>query len=58
MKKKLTSRKFILAIAAFVSGCVLCYGNYGPIGTAAGGFIQTAATVAYILAEASVDASK
>lgn len=56
-KRKLTSRKFWLAVAMFVSGCIVAFGgDPGKAETASGLIMQGAAVVAYIIGEGLADA--
>lgn len=57
-KRKLTSRKLWLAIAAFVSGLIVAFGgNEGTAETVAGVILQGAAVLGYLLAEGLADAA-
>lgn len=57
-KRKLTSRKLWLAIAAFVSGLIVAFGgNQETANTVAGVLLQGAAVVGYLLAEGLADAA-
>lgn len=56
-KKKLTSRKFWLAVAAFVSGLIVALGaEKSTAESVAGLILQGAAVVAYIIGEGLADA--
>lgn len=56
--RKLTSRKFWLALAAFVSGLIVAFGGTrSTADTVSGVILQGAAVLGYILAEGLVDAS-
>ena len=56
-KRKLTSRKFWVAIAGFVSGILVAFKvDAGTIETVSGLIMSAASAVAYILAEGFVDA--
>ena len=56
-KRKLTSRKFWLAIAMFVSGCIVAFGGDAERAEVVSGLImQGAAVVAYIIGEGLADA--
>ena len=60
--RKLTSRKFILAVFGMASGLALAFGVEGSelveiIGTVSGILTALASAVAYINAEAKVDAA-
>ena len=56
-KKKLTSRKLWMAVAAFVSGLILAFGGTeGTASTVAGVILQGAAVIGYLLAEGMTDA--
>lgn len=53
---KLTSRKFWLAVAAFVSGLITAFGGEpGTAETVAGIILQGAAVLGYLLAEGLTD---
>lgn len=55
--RKLTSRKFWLAVTLFVSGLITAFGgDEGTAATVSGCIMQGAAVVAYILAEGWADA--
>lgn len=55
--RKLTSRKFWLAVAAFVSGVIAAFGgDPGTAETIAGLIMQGAAVLGYLLAEGLADA--
>lgn len=55
-KRKLTSRKFWVAVAAFVSGLVLAFGgNESTATTVSGCILQGAAVIGYLVAEGLVD---
>lgn len=57
-RRKLTSRKFWVAIAGFVSGCVLAFG--GSAETAeliVGVMMQGASVIAYIIGEGLADSA-
>lgn len=57
-KRKLTSRKFWLAIAMFVSGCIAAFGGDAEKADVVSGLImQGAAVVAYIIGEGLADAA-
>lgn len=57
-KRKLTSRKLWLAIAAFVSGLIVAFGGrQETANTVAGVLLQGAAVVGYLLAEGLADAA-
>jgi hypothetical protein len=57
-KKKLTSRKLWLAIAAFVSGLIVAFGGAeSTANTVAGVILQGAAVLGYLLAEGLADAA-
>ncbi len=57
-KRKLTSRKFWLAIAMFVSGCIVAFGGDSEKAEVVSGLImQGAAAVAYIIGEGLADAA-
>lgn len=56
-KRKLSSRKFWLSIALFISGLVIAFGgSQETADTVMGCIMQGAAVVAYIIAEGLVDA--
>lgn len=55
-KRKLSSRKFWLAIAMFVSGLIVAFGGKQEMAdTVMGCIMQGAAVIAYIVAEGLVD---
>ena len=57
-KRKLTSRKFWLAIAAFVSGCIVAFSGEAEKAEVISGLImQGAAVIAYIIGEGLADAA-
>lgn len=57
-KKKLTSRKLWMAVAAFVSGLILVFGGAETTAnTVAGVILQGAAVLGYLLAEGLADAA-
>ena len=57
-KRKLTSRKFWVAIAAFVSGLILAFGGtQSTAETVSGVILQGAAVLGYLLAEGLADAA-
>lgn len=57
-KRKLTSRKLWLAIAAFVSGLILAFGGAeSTASTVSGVILQGAAVIGYLLAEGLTDAA-
>lgn len=57
-KRKLTSRKFWLAVAMFVSGCIVAFGESKETAEMVSGLImQGAAVVAYIIGEGLADAA-
>ena len=57
-KKKLTSRKFWVAVAGFVSGCVVAFGGSADTAqTIVGVLLQGACVVAYIVGEGIADFS-
>lgn len=57
-KKKLTSRKLWVAVAAFVSGLILAFGGAETTAnTVAGVILQGAAVLGYLLAEGLADAA-
>ena len=56
--RKLTSRKLWLAIALFVSGCMVAYGKSQTEADMVSGLImQGAAVIAYIIGEGLADAA-
>lgn len=56
--RKLTSRKFWIAVAAFVSGLILAFGGSENTATTVSGVIlQGAAVLGYLLAEGLTDAA-
>lgn len=56
--RKLTSRKFWVAIAGFVSGLILAFGGSESTATTVSGCIlQGAAVLGYLLAEGLADAA-
>lgn len=57
-KRKLTSRKLWLAVAAFVSGLILAFGGTeSSAATVSGVILQGAAVLGYLLAEGLTDAA-
>lgn len=55
-KRKLSSRKFWMALALFVSGLILAFGGSKETAdTVMGVIMQGAAVIAYIVAEGLVD---
>lgn len=56
-KRKLTSRKFWVAIAGFVSGLLFAFGKGEVAETVTGIIMSGASIVAYIIGEGLVDAS-
>ncbi len=57
-KRKLTSRKLWLAVAAFVSGLIVAFGGAETAAnTVAGVILQGAAVLGYLLAEGLTDAA-
>lgn len=56
-KRKLTSRKFWMAVALFVSGLITAAGHEEEAQTVAGLIMQGAAVVAYIIGEGLADSS-
>ncbi len=57
-KRKLTSRKLWLAVAAFVSGLILAFGGAeSTANTVSGTLLQGAAVLGYLLAEGLTDAA-
>ena len=57
-KRKLTSRKLWMALAAFVSGLILAFGGEeSTAATVSGVILQGAAVLGYLLAEGLTDAA-
>jgi hypothetical protein len=57
-KKKLTSRKFWLAVAGFVSGLILAFnGSVEVAETVSGCIMSGASVIAYIVGEGMADAA-
>lgn len=57
-KQKLTSRKFWVAVASFVSGLILAFGAGEDIAVAVSGVIMSGGTaIAYIIGEGLIDAA-
>ena len=57
-KRKLTSRKLWLAVAAFVSGLIVAFGGAETAAnTVSGVILQGAAVLGYLLAEGLTDAA-
>ena len=55
-KRKLTSRKFWVAIAGFVAGLIVAFGGGSTVAeTVSGCILSGAAVVAYIIGEGLVD---
>ena len=55
-KRKLSSRKFWMAIALFISGLIIAFGGKQEMAdTVTGCIMQGAAVIAYIIAEGLVD---
>lgn len=55
-KRKLSSRKFWMAVALFISGLILAFGGSKETAdTVCGVIMQGAAVIAYIIAEGLVD---
>lgn len=56
-KKKLTSRKFWVAVSGFVAGLILAFnGNAATVETVTGCIMSGASVVAYIIGEGMSDA--
>ncbi len=56
--RKLTSRKFWMAVTGLVSGLILAFGGEASTAeTVSGVLLQLASVVAYVLAEGLTDAS-
>ena len=59
MLRKLTSRKFWLALAAFISGLIVAFGGGEDTAQSVSGIIlQGAAVLGYLLAEGLTDAQE
>ena len=57
-KRKLTSRKFWIAVTALVSGLILAFGGSDADANEIGGIIMAAASaVAYVIGEGLTDAA-
>lgn len=57
-KRKLTSRKLWMAMAAFVSGLIVAFGgDEGTASTVSGCILQGAAVLGYLLAEGLADSA-
>lgn len=57
-KRKITSRKLWMAIALFVSGCIVAFGGDAEKAEVVSGLImQGAAVIAYIIGEGLADAA-
>lgn len=57
-KRKLTSRKFWMALALFVSGLIIAFGGKQELAdTVSGCIMQGAAVLGYLLAEGLTDAA-
>lgn len=56
-KRKLTSRKFWMSVALFVSGILTTTGNGEKAETIAGLIMQGAAVIAYVIGEGLADNS-
>ena len=58
MKQKLTSRKFWMAIAGFVSGLLMIFGySDGTVETISGAVVALGSSVGYMIAEAKADSA-
>lgn len=58
MKQKLTSRKFWMAIAGFVSGLLMMFGySDGVVETISGAVVALGCSVGYMIAEAKADSA-
>lgn len=56
-KRKISSRKFLAAVAGLVTGLAMVFGlDQGTISNVAGAVVSVASVVAYIMAEGKVDA--
>ena len=57
-KRKLTSRKFWMALALFISGLIIAFGGKKELAdTVSGCIMQGAAVLGYLLAEVLTDAA-
>ena len=57
-ERKLTSRKFWVAVAGFVSGLILAFGGAeSTAATVSGCILQGASVIGYLLAEGLTDAA-
>ena len=57
--RKLTSRKFWMALAGFVSGLIVAFGGAeGTASTVSGCILQGASVLGYLLAEGLTDAAE
>lgn len=57
-KRKLTSRKFWMALALFISGLIIAFGGKKELAdTVSGCIMQGAAVLGYLLAEGLTDAA-
>ena len=57
-KRKLTSRKFWMALAAFISGLIIAFKGGAEVAETVSGCIMSAASViAYVLGEGLADAA-
>ncbi len=56
-KRKLTSRKFWMALALFISGIITAMGHKDEADTAYGLIMQMAAVIAYVIGEGLADSS-
>lgn len=58
MKQKLTSRKFWMAIAGFISGILMIFGySDGAVETISGAVVTLGSAVGYMIAEAKADSA-
>ena len=57
-KKKLTSRKFWMAVAAFVVGLILTFKSGGTTETITGCVMSLGAVIAYLVGEGLADSEK
>lgn len=56
-KRKLSSRKFLAAVAGLAAGLAMVFGlDQGTVSNVAGAVVSVASVVAYIIAEGKVDA--
>lgn len=56
--KKLTSRKFLAAVAGFIAGLAMVFGlDEGIVSSVAGAVVSIASVVTYIITEGCIDAA-